>query len=406
MEFQVSSKAKKLTTILMVVGIVFTVVGVILAMPGEGEESHLAQKFLGNFLANSFFYFAIAISALFFMALQYATETAWFVAVKRIIESIAGYLPIGMGFLLITFLTLSFMHGGHIYQWMDPAVMKEGGAHYDELAAGKGAYLNLVFFWIRTLLYFVVYFLFLRGFRQRSLAQDNDPTNAVDIHFKNYKKGALFLVFFAVFSSTSTWDWIMSIDVHWFSTLFGWYVFAGAWCTAMTVMVITVIYLKKLGYLPKVNESHIHDLGKWTFATSFLWSYMFFSQFMLIWYANIPEETTYHLMRIGNYKVLYFGMFLINFAFPMLILMSRDAKRNAGILTFVGLVIIAGHWMDVWIMFMGGSMGPTASFGLLELGMALVFLGLFIKIVLNNLTKAPLTPKYHPYLDESLHHEI
>jgi hypothetical protein len=406
MEFQVSNKAKMLTTVLMVVGVVFTALGVIMAMPGEGQESHLGQKFLANLLVNSFFYFAIGISALFFIALQYATETGWFVAVKRVAEAIAGFLPYGMGFLLLTFLTLSFMNGAHIYQWMDPEVMKEGGSHYDELAAGKGAYLNITFFWIRTIIYMAVYYLFMKGFRQRSIEQDNNPENAVGIHFTNYKKGALFLVFFSVFSSTSSWDWIMSIDVHWFSTLFGWYVFAGAWCCAMTVMVITVLYLKKLGYLPKVNESHIHDLGKWTFATSFLWSYMWFSQYMLIWYANIPEETTYYLMRIEHFKGIYFGMFFINFAFPMLILMSRDAKRHAGILSFVGLIILAGHWTDVWVMVMGGSMGPTATFGAMEIGMAFVFLGLFVKVILSNLAKAPLTPKYHPYLEESLHHEI
>jgi hypothetical protein len=403
MDFQITNRAKMTTTILMVIGVVFTGIGIAAEIGGH----HLGQKLMANLLANSFFFFAIGISALFFLALQYATESGWYAAVKRVIEAISGYLPIGMGLLLITLLTLSFMHGGHVYMWMDPDVMTNTeSSHYDTLAAGKGAYLNLTFFWIRTVVYMLVYFWFWRTFKQRSLEQDNHPERAVDIHFKNYRQGALFLVFFAVFSSTSAWDWIMSIDVHWFSTLFGWYIFAGAWCSMMVVLVLLVLYLKKLGYLPKVNDSHIHDIGKWVFATSFLWSYMFFSQYMLIWYANIPEETTYYLMRIENYKLAYFGLFFINFAFPMLILMSRDAKRNAGILTFVGLVILAGHWLDVWVMVMGGSMGPTASFGFMELGLGLLFTGLFVKVVLTNLTKVALTPKNHPFLDESLHHEI
>ena len=168
---------------------------------------------------------------------------------------------------------------------------------------------------------------------------------------------------------------------------------------------MTVLYLKKQGYLPKVNDSHIHDIGKWTFATSFLWSYLFFSQFMLIWYANIPEETTYYITRIEEYQVLYFGMFFVNFAFPMLVLMSRDAKRHYGILTFIGLLIVAGHWVDVFLMVSAGSV-PNAHIGLLEIGMAVAFLGIFIRVVLNNLTKAPLTPVNHPFLDESMHHEI
>jgi hypothetical protein len=174
----------------------------------------------------------------------------------------------------------------------------------------------------------------------------------------------------------------------------------------MVVLVLLTLYLKSLGYLPKVNDSHIHDLGKWTFATSFLWSYLWFSQFMLIWYANIGEEVTYYMMRIENFKILYFSMFFINFAFPMLILMSRDAKRNVRILTFVGLMILVGHWLDVYIMVSAGSLGANAKIGFLEIGMALLIAGLFIRIILNNLTKAPLTPVNHPFLDESIHHEI
>ncbi|MGM0478871.1 MAG: quinol:cytochrome C oxidoreductase [Bacteroidota bacterium] len=402
MEYQVSNKAKVWTTVLMIIGIVFTGIGIIVAS-GYG---HLGQQFMANLLSNSFFFFSIGLSALFFLALQYATETGWYAAIKRLIEAVAGYLPIGIGFMLITLLTLSFMQGAHIYQWMDPEVMEEGGSHYNELSAGKGAYLNQVFFWIRTVVYMAIYLIFWNGFKKRSRLQDENPDRAVDLHFTNYRKGAVFLVFFAVFSSTSSWDWLMSIDIHWFSTLFGWYVFAGSWCSAMVILVLLTLYLKKLGYLPKVNESHIHDLGKWTFAISFLWSYMWFSQYMLIWYANIPEETTYYLMRIESYKAVYFGLFFINFAFPMLILMSRDAKRNAGILTFVGIIILAGHWLDTWVMVMGGSMGPTAHMGLLEIGMGLLFFGIFIRVVLNNLAKSPLTAKNHPFLDESLHHEI
>ncbi|PKR82025.1 quinol:cytochrome C oxidoreductase [Brumimicrobium salinarum] len=402
MDYQVSNKAKIWTTVLMIVGVVFTGIGIIAAIDG----GHLGQKFLGNLLSNSFFFFSIAISAMFFLALQYATEAGWYVYIKRVIEAVTGFLPLGMGLLIITFLSLTFTNGAHIYMWMDPEVMTETGSHYDELSAGKGAYLNQPFFWARTIAYLAIYYFMWKGFMKRSIEQDNNPANAVDIHFKNYRRGALFLVFFAVFSSTSSWDWLMSIDIHWFSTLFGWYVFAGSWTSAMVVIILLLLYLKKLGYLPKVNESHIHDIGKWVFATSFLWAYLWFSQYMLIWYANIPEETTYYLMRIEHYKLLYFGMFIINFAFPMLILMSRDAKRHAGTLVFVGLVILAGHWLDVWIMVMGGSMGPTASIGFMEIGMAVLFLGLFTRVILVRLTKAPLVSKNHPFLDESLHHEI
>jgi hypothetical protein len=400
MEFSISKKAKTVTTALMGVGLLFTAIGIFTSI----SDHHFATRLLVNGLVNSFFFFALGLGALFFLALQYATETGWYASVKRIIEAVAGFLPYGMGLLALTLLTITFLDGAHIYSWMDPEMTHPASHHYDEIIDGKSAYLNKPFFWIRTILYMVVYFIFLRGFRMRSLEEDR--IGGTELHFKNYRKGAIFLVFFAVFSSTSSWDWLMSIDVHWFSTLFGWYTFAGMWCSTMVVLVLLTLYLKSLGYLPKVNDSHIHDLGKWTFATSFLWSYLWFSQFMLIWYANIPEETTYYLMRIENFKFMYFAMFLINFSFPMLILMSRDAKRNAGILSFVGLIILTGHWFDVYVMIAAGSMGAGAKLGILELGMAVLFVGFFIRVILVNLTKSPLTPVNHPFLDESIHHEI
>lgn len=398
MEFKISSKAKLLTLTLMIVGLVFTGIGIALEMGHHGGE-HLGQRFLANALVDSFFFFAIGLGALFFLALQYATETGWYASVKRIIEAVTGFMPYGVGLMLVTLLAITFMDGAHIYVWMDSDVV-----NHDELIQGKSFYLSKGFFWIRTVVYMAVYMIFWNGFRKRSLEEDR--VGGTEIHFKNYKKSATFLVLFAVFSSTSAWDWLMSIDVHWFSTLFGWYVFAGMWCSAMIIIVTLTLYLKKQGYLPKVNESHIHDLGKWTFAISFLWSYLWFSQFMLIWYANIPEETTYHLTRIEDFRAMYFGMFIINFAFPMLLLMSRDAKRHAGILTFVGLVVLAGHWVDAYLMVMGGSMGKNAFIGFMEIGMAILFLGFFIRMILVNLTKSPLTPVNHPFLDESIHHEI
>lgn len=393
--FQMSAKARNVAFGLMGAGTVLALIGII---SGAGEE-HFLTRLMTNGIINGFFFFAIGLGALFFLALNYAVEAGWYVVVKRVIESVALYLPYGIAIFGGVLLVTSILQGAHIYTWMDSETVAE-----DEIIQGKSPYLNLVFFWIRTLVYFAVYLWFLRGFRKRSL--EEDTVGGSDIHFKNYRQGATFLVFFAVFSSTSAWDWLMSIDVHWFSTLFGWYTFAGMWVSALVVIVMTIIYLKKQGYLPQVNESHIHDIGKWIFAISFLWSYLWFSQYMLIWYANIGEEVTYYIMRTENFKVLYFGMFFINFAFPMLILMSRDAKRDSGILTFVGVIILIGHWLDVYIMVSAGSLGANAQLGLLELGFVVLMSGAFIFILLKNLSKAPLLPVNHPFLDESMHHEF
>ena len=398
MEFKITKNANILTLVLIIVGLLFTGIGIAVEA-GHDHGHHLGQRLAGNLLIDSFFFFGIGLGSLFFLALQYATETGWYASVKRVIEAVAGYLPVGIILMVVSLLVITLQDGAHIYLWMDAKKVAE-----DEIIQGKSAYLNKGFFWLRTVVYLAVYFIYWRGFRKRSLLEDE--VGGTDIHFTNYKKSAVFLVFFAVFSSTSSWDWIMSIDVHWFSTLFGWYVFAGMWCTTMVVLVTTTLYLKKKGYLPNVNESHVHDLGKWTFATSFLWSYLWFSQFMLIWYANIPEETTYYLTRIKDFNFLYFGMFLINFAFPMILLMSRDAKRHAGILTFVGVIIMFGHWVDVYLMVMAGSMGNKAYIGFMEIGLLLAVLGLFLKVILKNLTKSPLSVVNHPFLDESIHHDI
>jgi len=298
---------------------------------------------------------------------------------------------------------------GHEAQYMDEAVQGAvANPNYDELIANKSAYLNQPFFWVRTLLYLAVFLFFARWFRNQSLQLDKETGDSlVKRTLLNYRRSALFLVFFAVFSSTMAWDWIMSIDTHWFSTLFGWYVFSGMFVSAMITAVILVLYLKRKGYLPQVNNSHIHDLGKWVFAISFLWTYLYFSQFMLIWYSNIPEEVTYFKDRIDFHPWLMWGVFFTNFLLPMVLLMSRDAKRNPRFLIGVGTIIFIGHWLDVTMMVMPGSLGHDFhGVGLLEIGMFLAFLGVFLYTVLNALTKAPLTVVNHPYLEESIHHQI
>lgn len=177
------------------------------------------------------------------------------------------------------------------------------------------------------------------------------------------------------------------------------------WVSAMIFLVLFVIYLKGKGYLPEVNQSHIHDVGKWMFAISFLWTYLWFSQFMLIWYSNIPEEVTYYIDRIEHYKWLFFGVFFTNFLFPMVILMARDAKRQIGYLIVVGCVIFIGHWFDVFLMVTPGSVGHL-EFGFGEIGMFIGFLGLFLFVVFRSLAKAPMMVKNHPFLEESKHLHI
>lgn len=397
MEFSFSNKAKSLTFILMAIGLISIIGGYAM----DSSDHH--NRFWSALYVNGLFFTFVSFGALFFYILQYATESAYSVLFKRIFEGIVTFMPVGLVVVLLVHLVGTF-HGHHIFHWMDPEVFDESSPHYDAIIANKAAYLNIPFFWVRTLVYIGVFMIFAITFRKRSLLEDKQPDIA--IHKKNYVRSGLFLVFFAVFSSTLAWDWLMSIDTHWFSTLYGWYVFSGMWCTAMIVGLVMTLYLKARGYLPQVNSSHIHDLGKWVFALSFLWSYLWFSQFMLIWYSNIPEEVTYYITRIEHYRVPFFTMFVVNFIVPMILLMSRDAKRNPTFLIGVATVIFIGHWVDVWLLVTPGVMGAGAHLGLMDVGMFLGFLGAFVFVVLNSLTKAPLVPVNHPYLEEGAHHSI
>ncbi len=354
-----------------------------------------------NLLVNGFFFFGIGLGALFFIALQYATESGWGVVYKRLLEGMTGWLPIGAIFLIIVFIGAS-MGWNHIYHWMDPDVMDPENAHFDPIIYNKQPFLSQWFFWLMNAVYFGVFLLFARGFRKRSLQEDLEGGTA--IHYKNFAKGAFYLVLFGYLSSAMSWHWVMSIDTHWFSTLYGWYVFSGIWLSATIFILLLTFWLKGLGYLSFVNESHIHDMGKWMFAISFLWTYLFFSQFMLIWYANIPEEVTYYLDRFGDYKWILWTTVAVNFVVPIILLMSREAKRSKWTILIIGSILFIFHWVDVFILVMPGSVFDHWTIGWLEVGMFLTFLGLFIFTVLRTISKAPLLVKNHPYLDENLHH--
>jgi hypothetical protein len=393
--FEFPAKLKKILFGLMAIGVISLIAGIAGGLGGT--------RIWASVLINGFFFFAIALAATFFMAVQYAAESGWTAILKRIFESISSYLPIGAIFLFLVFIG-GAMHWHHIYHWMDASLYDPASEHFDAIIAGKQAYLNQPFFWARAIIFIGVWIFFARRFRARSI--EEDTIGGSTLHYKNVRDAAIFLVFFGFTSTVAAWDWIMSIDTHWFSTLFGWYIFSGMWITGMVTITFLALYLNRMGYLPQLNRSHIHDLGKWIFATSFLWSYLFFSQFMLIWYSNIPEEVTYFLVRIEDYKLIFWGMFIVNFVFPMLILMDKDQKKNPLAIVIIGSIVMIGHWVDIFLLVTPGSLKDGGVIGLFEVGLFIGFLGLFVFVVLNTLTKAPVVVKSHPFLEESVHHHI
>lgn len=276
--------------------------------------------------------------------------------------------------------------------------------YYDHILDGKSGFLNVPFFLGAAFIYLLGWIFFTLRFRKLSLEDQVGDQKRWFIKMRNL--GAWFLVFFAVTSSTSAWHWVMSIDPHWFSTLFGWYIFAGLFVSGLSAIMVFLTLLKFQGLMGHVNENHLHDLGKFMFAFSIFWTYLWFSQYMLIWYANIPEEVTYFQDRWENYHFLWIFNLFINFIFPFLVLMTRDAKRSAGTLLFVGCVLIVGHWIDVFLLVMPGTVKGDWGFGFLEIGLFLGFVGLFGFSTLRAISKAPLVAQTHPFLDEASHHHV
>jgi len=343
----------------------------------------------------AFFFFMISLGVLAFYAIQRAAQAGWSPILFRVMEGITAYLVPG-GIIMIILLATSVAHMNHLFVWMDPEVVT-----YDEIIQSKSGYLNGPFFLIRAVIFLGGWILYREYSRKLSLAQDesNDNSNFV----KNFRASAGFLVFYLISESMMSWDWIMSVDPHWFSTLFGWYMFASMFVSGITVIAMVTIYLKSKGYLPDVNNSHIHDLAKFMFGMSIFWTYLWFSQFMLIWYSNIPEEVTYYVTRITDFKLPFFGMVVMNFIFPLLLLMNSDFKRINWFVVMAGVVILAGHYLDIFIAIMPATVGNQWYIGIPEIGAILFFAGLFILWVFRAISKVPLQPKRNPFIEESKH---
>jgi hypothetical protein len=360
---------------------------------GEHLLHQLQNKPWAALYVAAFFFMMIALGTLAFYAINRAAQAGWSPALFRVMEGITAYLLPG-AIIVFVILALSGMHFNHLFIWMDPEVV----AH-DKLIQGKTGFLNTPFFLARAAFYIAGWVTYRYFSRKFSLAQDQ--ASDVSNHKRNFRISAAFLVFYIVTESMMSWDWIMSIDPHWFSTLFGWYVFASMFVSGITTIALIAIYLKSKGYLEKVNDSHIHDLGKFMFGISIFWTYLWFSQFMLIWYSNIPEEVTYFITRIEDYNLPFFGMLIMNFIFPLLILMNSDYKRINYFIVMAGIVILLGHYMDVFNMIMPSAVGDQWFLGIPEIGGFLFFFGLFIFVVFKEISKAPLHAAGDPYMGES-----
>ncbi len=360
----------------------------------------LQNKPWAAFYVACIFFMLVSLGVLVFYAINVASQAGWAPVLHRVAQGITAYLPVG-SLIFIILLILAGMHYNHIFPWLAEGITDPKSPNYDHMIAAKSGYLNFGF-WIGRAIVFLGGWNLYRYFSRRNcLAQDESNDNS--FYKRNFKMSAAFLVFFIVTESLMSWDWIMSVDPHWVSTLFAWYVFASFIVTGITVICVVSLYLKSRGYLPDVNSSHIHDLAKYMFGFSIFWTYLWFAQFMLIWYANIPEEVTYFVTRINDFGLTFWLALVMNFVFPILILMNTDFKRVTWILVGASTIIIVGHYLDFFNMIMPSTVGTQWFIGIPEIASILFFLGLFILVVFTALTKAPMLPKRNPLIEESKH---
>jgi hypothetical protein len=373
---------------------------------GFSADEHEQTQFWGTLMYNSIFWTLVCNAAMFFIGVTTMAMGGFQQSFRRVPEAISTMVPI---FGAITFAVLMYVifgHKHHIYHWLDTEAVAN-----DPILKGKVGFLNPVFFVIWTTLTIGLWSLF--GWRIRKLNEqaDGEPMTAAEgatFIYKNTVRAATFLVWFGLtVGSTIPWLWMMSIDPHWYSTMYSWYTFASSFVSGMSLIALWVIYLKNKGYLELTTQEHLHDIGKFMFAFSVFWTYLWFSQYMLIWYANIPEETVYFKHRVqGPYKGIFFLNLIINFLCPLIILMKRSAKRNYTLVAFMAVLILFGHWIDFYQMVMGSLSKEHVTLGWLDFGILSLFVGLMIFFVSRSLASKPLIPKSHPFLKESIIHQV
>lgn len=414
-QFEFTGKVKTWSLIAIVIGVVAIAFGF---LTGSIERT------FANLLLMGYYFTCVCLCGVFFCAVQYVAQAGWSASILRVPHAFIKVLPIAATILVVIALAgLSFTHhgesheGGHevvqpyLYKvWATEGVATEGHANYDHIIAGKASFLNKPFFSLRLIGFLLCYTVF--GWLFVKYSTNEDEVGGMFNYEKSFKMACIFLVIFGFTTPIFAFDVIMSLDAHWFSTLFGWYNFAAMWVSGLAVITLVTIYLRSQGYIQWVTQNHLHNLGQLIFGFSVFWTYLWFAQFLLIYYANLPEESVYFYKRWEpEFKPWFWINIVINFCAPLLILMMRDAKRTTGILKTVCIILVIGHWLDYFMMIMPGTVGPQShwytEFGLIELGVFLGFAGLFTYLVLNAVSKFKLlAPVNHPFLEESLHHHI
>jgi hypothetical protein len=352
------------------------------------------ERAWANLLLNNYMFLSIAIGASFFIAIQYITQSGWSAMFKRVSEALMAYIPYAGIIMLLVFFG---MHS--LYHWSHPEALAA-----DALLQHKSPYLNVPFFFLRMILFFIAWMVMTRLMRKASLAEDEKG----GLHFfeKSELLSKIHIFILAVTFSLATFDWIMSIEPHWFSTIFSLKNLVAAFLHGSAMITLAVIVLHQRGYFKDLNKSHLLDFSRYIFMLSIIWGYFGFSQFMLIWYGNIPEETEYFFSRWQNgFKGIFYVNYLINWFIPFVFLLPQVLNKNIKVVMTICILLIAGQYIDLYEQIFPGVVHAPV-FGLPEIGFFVGFAGLFLFIFGKTLAAAPLIPEKHPYLEESVHHHV
>lgn len=370
-------------------GIILLLTGVVILAAAFVFEPHRA---FFDYLWIFTFLISIAVGSLGLVALEYMVGATWSTPFRRVFEITASMVP----YLIILAIPLFF--GLHdLFHWTHEDVVKA-----DKVLTSKEPYLNVQFFTIRTVVILLIWLLFYMFLTRNSEKQDetSDPKYTV----KNIKLSMVFGPLFLITLTVISIDWIMSLEPHWFSTMFGVYYFAGTLLAALSINTIILISLKEGDYLPsQVKSSNFYSLGTLIFAFTVFWGYIGFSQYMLIWYSDLPEETFWMIQRWeGSWKYVSLGLIFLHFVIPFLILVGRQSKTNLKLLKIMAIWMLVMHAYDLFWLIMPTYMKDGASFGWTELSFPLIVSGLTIILFKLKADKKNIIPVGDPKLQAGL----
>src|ERR1041384_77657 len=343
-----------------------------------------------SFILNAFFFLTLALGAMVFVSIHHVSNAGWSAALRRVPEAMMSYLPIGAVAMLVVFF------GRHsIYQW------SQGIAPASDAMKMKASFLNSPFFFGRMAVVLAIWCAFAYLLSRESRRQDQD--GLLEHTERSKKYSAIFLAVFAITFSLASFDWLMSIEAKFYSTIFAFYCFTGLLVSGIAAVTLLIIILRRRGFLAQVNEDHLHNLGKMIFGFSTFWAYIWVSQYLLIYYANLPEETVFFIRQTATpgWKFLFLSNLLLNWLVPFVLLISRKAKRRDGLLLARCVVVLCGHWLDLYLMIFP-SLGLSWMIGVVDVALAAGFGALFFLIVSSALGAAALMPVHDPYMTESL----